>query len=73
MGQLHAELHQHSARKGNSMKIRISTSDNFYNGREAEILRTSTIAGVVVHWIRIITSGGGTIETALRDDRAILI
>ena len=55
------------------MKIRISSSDNFYNGREAEILRTSTISDIIVHWIRIVTPNGGTIETALRDDCAVPI
>lgn len=50
------------------MKIRINCKDNFYNGREAEILRSSVVAGIKVNWISMKTVNGGTIETALRDE-----
>lgn len=50
------------------MKIRINSKDNFYNGRVAEVLRTTTIGDVEVNWVRMKTGGGGSIETAMRKE-----
>ena len=50
------------------MKIRINSKDNFYNGREAEVLRTTTMCDVEVNWVRMKTTGGGSIETAIRKE-----
>ena len=50
------------------MKIRIKSKDNFYNDREAEVLRTTIVCDVEVNWVRIMTSGGGSIETAIRKE-----
>lgn len=47
------------------MKIRVTHPDNFYNGREGEVLRTTIIGLVEVNWVRVATSGGGTVEFAL--------
>ena len=49
------------------MKIRINHPDNFYNGKEGEILDSREMAGVTVHWVKI-KSGTASIEFALRDE-----